>query len=781
MRITIGLYLETESWRLGASLDSLRADLDAGAELLLLPDGPDADMRRALEGVPHLPSSPTETAQGMAAAFNRLIHHDESDLVVLLEAGCQVAPGWLEHLTAALASDSRNGLAGPSTCRAWNEQGAFRHAASSRSRPGQQELMRLADEAERRFGSETRTLEPLYSLSDFCFAVTREVIDAVGLADEAYGDGPCWEMDYNIRAARAGFRGVWAGASYVHRPPFTGRRRRQESRLLERNRRLYQDRFCGLRLAGRKSGFRSHCRGEACEHFAPRELIRLHLDRANETSKAESPQSANRQLPMVSCIMPTAGRPDFVVQSVRYFLRQDYPQRELIILDDAGGEDLALRLPDDDRVRYLRLPGRLSIGAKRNRGVAEARGEFVAHWDDDDWYAEDRLSSQIRPVLDGEADVTALTAGVFFDLDHWTFWRCSRALHRRMFVGDVHGGTLVYRRGTVGALRYPDRSLAEDAVFLRRAIASGARLLRIENEDRFVYLRHGANSWAFACGSFLDSSGWSQVSQPDLPADDLEFYMARSKAAHGSAVVKTSGRRSASRPLVSCIMPTADRREFVPLAVEYFLRQTYPRCELIVFDDGEQPVESSLIADPRIRYLRSGTRRKIGDKRNLACAEAQGEYIVHWDDDDWSRRDRLEIQVAALERENADVCGLDQVLFYAPFDRRAWRYGYHSGGRRRSRAWAYGATLCYRTSFWRRHPFPNVQVGEDNQFVRRCAPGRLLALEDQEFFIALVHAENTSTKRTRGSRWQPVPLDRVELILGEDLPLYRSPQEAFKG
>src|SRR6185295_18979773 len=122
----------------------------------------------------------------------------------------------------------RNGLAGPSTNNSWNEQCAFpRRGGSVR------EVAATANEAARRFGKSARTLEPLYSLSDFCYAVRREVIKAVGAADEGYKFGPCWEMDYNVRAARAGWRGVWAGASYVHRQPFTVQRRSEEARYFE--------------------------------------------------------------------------------------------------------------------------------------------------------------------------------------------------------------------------------------------------------------------------------------------------------------------------------------------------------------------------------------------------------------------------------------------------------------------------------------------------------------------------------------------------------------------
>src|SRR5204863_7856913 len=130
----------------------------------------------------------------------------------------------------------------PSTNGSWNEQGAFAGARSTRP-----EIEHTAAEALARFENEARVLEPLYSLSDFCYVVRREVIEAVGAADENYSTGPCWEMDYNIRAARAGWRGVWVGAAYVHRAPFSSRRRFEEARRFEDSKRLFQNKFCGAR------------------------------------------------------------------------------------------------------------------------------------------------------------------------------------------------------------------------------------------------------------------------------------------------------------------------------------------------------------------------------------------------------------------------------------------------------------------------------------------------------------------------------------------------------
>ena len=94
---------------------------------------------------------------------------------------------------------------------------------------------------------------------------------------------------------------------------------------------------------------------------------------------------------------------------------QDYPNRELIIVDDGTDPigDLAERLPG---VRYLRLPARTSIGAKRNLACRRAAGEIIAHWDDDDWYAPDRLRYQVEPLLDGEADMTGLENAFLLEL-----------------------------------------------------------------------------------------------------------------------------------------------------------------------------------------------------------------------------------------------------------------------------------------------------------------------------------------------------------------------------
>src|SRR5665213_2014872 len=95
--------------------------------------------------------------------------------------------------------------------------------------------------------------------------------------------------------------------------------------------------------------------------------------------------------PMISCIMPTFNRRPFVPNAIRYFLRQDYENKELIIIDD-GVDDVKDLIPQTGNIRYFRLDAKISLGAKLNLACEYARGNIIANWDDDDWYASRRLS-----------------------------------------------------------------------------------------------------------------------------------------------------------------------------------------------------------------------------------------------------------------------------------------------------------------------------------------------------------------------------------------------------
>ena len=101
-------------------------------------------------------------------------------------------------------------------------------------------------------------------------------------------------------------------------------------------------------------------------------------------------------LPLVSCIMPTYGRPKYVDESVEMFLRQDYPNKELIIVNDCAGQRFTGDYPS---VFIANLNSRFdSLGDKRNYCIGIANGSVVAICDDDDIYLPWWLSYSISEM-----------------------------------------------------------------------------------------------------------------------------------------------------------------------------------------------------------------------------------------------------------------------------------------------------------------------------------------------------------------------------------------------
>src|SRR4030095_9083631 len=113
--------------------------------------------------------------------------------------------------------------------------------------------------------------------------------------------------------------------------------------------------------------YATHCEGETCVHFAPKDVIQLRWPLADgrqpvsptpgqHTGQVVQPASrqvplASTEIPLVSCIMPTYNRRLFVPQAIQYFLRQDYPRKELVIVDD-GSDPVADLLPPHQPLRY---------------------------------------------------------------------------------------------------------------------------------------------------------------------------------------------------------------------------------------------------------------------------------------------------------------------------------------------------------------------------------------------------------------------------------------------
>jgi glycosyltransferase involved in cell wall biosynthesis len=210
--------------------------------------------------------------------------------------------------------------------------------------------------------------------------------------------------------------------------------------------------------------------------------------------------------------------------AVALFRRQSYPHRELIVIDD-GRDSVRDLVPHDERVRYVHVQREMTLGDKRNLGCELARGEIVMHWDDDDWYGTERIAAQVAPLLRDGADVTALTMPLVLDLAALRFWRCRSWHHARIHYRDLCPGTLAFRRALwLRGARYAAVRCAEDVAFIK-SLPPSTRLARLGEEQHFVCVRHGANTWSLTLDWRNAPAGWQPAERPDfMPPEDLDTY-----------------------------------------------------------------------------------------------------------------------------------------------------------------------------------------------------------------------------------------------------------------
>lgn len=182
--------------------------------------------------------------------------------------------------------------------------------------------------------------------------------------------------------------------------------------------------------------------------------------------------------PLVSCILPTRDRPTFVAWAIHDYLRQTYPNRELVVLDN-GDESIAPLVPAHPHIRYLRHPHRDDIGTLRNVACEAARGELIAHWDDDDWNASWRLAYQVAGMQRARADIAGIRTVLFWDFAADRVWRYAYPEGGRRWV---LGGALLYRREYWRQHPFPAIGEGEDSRFVWSATDAA---FAVQADDRF--------------------------------------------------------------------------------------------------------------------------------------------------------------------------------------------------------------------------------------------------------------------------------------------------------
>ena len=200
---------------------------------------------------------------------------------------------------------------------------------------------------------------------------------------------------------------------------------------------------------------------------------RCYMEHAyNRTPWTASIKRAHVVYPSVSVVMPCGYGDRYFRVALNCFLNQTYEgQLDIIILDNNDvGKTIEHLLPADTRIKYRRCK-RMTNGELRNLGNSYAAGEIICNFDEDDWYAPDRVAVQVKRLQDTGKAVTGFHNILFYDMDSGRHWRYT-------FLPEPTTRTPLYACGTSQMYlrtwwekhRYPNISKGEDYQFQKEAL-----------------------------------------------------------------------------------------------------------------------------------------------------------------------------------------------------------------------------------------------------------------------------------------------------------------------
>lgn len=225
--------------------------------------------------------------------------------------------------------------------------------------------------------------------------------------------------------------------------------------------------------------------------------------------------------PTVTVVVPTHNRPQLMRRAVQSVVRQSYEGEieVLVVFDACELDDPNVELGPSRNVRILTNQRSRGLAGARNTGILNARSEYVAFLDDDDYWFPGKLEAQMERFVQDESTVLVASAIVLDDGTHqFERYAPSEVITYSDLLRDripgAHSSTFVANRGALIELGMVDECLpgsyGEDYDLLLRA----AQIAPI------VVVNSPLVSVTWATGSFFFGR-W------DAYAEGLEYLLAR--------------------------------------------------------------------------------------------------------------------------------------------------------------------------------------------------------------------------------------------------------------
>ena len=199
-------------------------------------------------------------------------------------------------------------------------------------------------------------------------------------------------------------------------------------------------------------------------------------------------------------------------------------------------------------------------------------------------------------------------------------------------------------------------------------------------------------------------------------------------------------------PFVSVCTPTFNRRPFIPIMLECFRQQDYPksRIEWIIVDDGTDKIGDLIEAAniPQIKYFPISEKMALGAKRNFMHDKTKGSIIVYMDDDDYYPPERVSHAVERLKSKPEALCaGSSEIYIFFKHIQKMVQFGPYNENHATAGTFAFRRELLEQSRYEDR-----AALAEEKIFLKNYTIP-FVQLDPLKCILVFSHEQNTFDKR----------------------------------
>jgi glycosyltransferase involved in cell wall biosynthesis len=369
--------------------------------------------------------------------------------------------------------------------------------------------------------------------------------------------------------------------------------------------------------------------------------------------------------PLVSCIIPVYNAEKYLDQGITSLLNQTYKNLEIILVDDQS-TDNSWAMCKDYAEKYpniLIFQNKKNSGGPlrgRERGIQEARGEWITSMDCDDYVGSNYVEHLVDATHEGSYDI-AVTGYSKLHEDGskedflWENYSQTTAERLRAFYqhflannfwtdpSDTSGQNLI--RATIckstDLSKYSSSIYAEDTLMALAFIANSKNGVNFVDHHDFVWRQvPGSGSH----GGFSDR------------ANKTEFFKACYDIFHTPSIYSLINKQC---PLVTVIIPVYNVEKYLSECLDSIISQTYENLEIIVVNDGATDGSQAIIDEYKKKDLRIVSLKQKNQGLNMARAKGSavitGEYVAFVDSDDIVHEDYIRVMYENLIENSVDI------------------------------------------------------------------------------------------------------------------------------